>query len=160
MGKGFGWGAFYDDTVSLDLLTVGLCSHFYVGFGQRISNHTSKKARLLKFLVDEGHVKMANVEKIVHEYLLEMGEEMHLRHLRTEEFPDHLGSDAVFGYALKHEKIHPADVKFDHGEIAGEYVVASDGLLESVVEQLLTYKDPEPHNWPSSKDTCCAGCCC
>ncbi|MBI5798832.1 MAG: hypothetical protein HZB10_02785 [Candidatus Yonathbacteria bacterium] len=123
--------------------------------------YTEEKSRLLKFLLDGEYLEKEIIESAVHGYLLGIGRAMQEMHLRTRTFPDHLGSAAVFGYALKHGVIHPRDVTFDHGEIAGEYIVASDGLLEDILSQLISYKKFEIPRTPfSGADIFCGcGCC-
>lgn len=143
----------------LETLVAGLCSCFSIGiFSRTTIGYCEKDSKLLKFLVDGGYVERSDVERYVHGHLLALAGLMHARHLRTREYPDHLGSEAVFGYGIKHGKIHPKDVTFDHGEIAGEYIVASDGLLESAVEQLLTYVDPVAIEDQHPYDSLCPCC--
>ena len=142
----------------LDLLER-LCTGFEV-VDLRVMGYSEEKSKLLKFLFDGGYIEWKTVEDAVHEYLLELGCAMQVMHLRTRTFPDHLGSDALFGYAMKHEKVRPADVTFDHGETAGEYILASDGLLDDILGQLLTYKKLEmPQTFLQEIDSCCGGCC-
>lgn len=147
----------YNKQKGFEALVHGLCHCFDVSSFREAVVYKEADARLLKFLLDGGYVTTGVVGNHVHDQLLILSQEMHRRHIETRCFPDHLGSQAVFGYGLRYGKIHPKDVKFDHGEIAGEYIVASDGLLESVVEQLLTYKDPEPIVFSNSDDI---HCCC
>lgn len=131
-----------------------LCSNFRVLSGRKVLGYTEEASRLLKFLVEGEYLERNLVNEAVHYHLLEIGYATQLMHLHTGTFPDHLGSNEVFGYALKHEKVHPDDVTFDHGETAEEYILASEGLLEAVLDQLLSYKSPE-HLSSNSDDLCC-----
>lgn len=124
-----------------------LCSHFSIVDEREIIGHTEESSKLLKFLVDGGYLEQKLVEEAIHNRLLDLGCAMQILHLRTGTFPDHLGSDALFGYALKHGKIHPDDVTFDHDESATEYILKADGLLEAVFDRLLSYKGFESRHY-------------
>lgn len=130
-----------------------LCSNFSFWNGRNVLGYTEDRAKLLKFLVYGEYIEPKLVTEAIHKHLLEIGCAMQLMHLHTGTFPDHLGSNEVFGYALKHGKVHPADVTFDHGETAEEYILASEGLLEAVFDQLLSYRCPE--HLSSNDDLCC-----
>ncbi|OHA79514.1 MAG: hypothetical protein A2747_03680 [Candidatus Yonathbacteria bacterium RIFCSPHIGHO2_01_FULL_44_41] len=135
-----------------------LCSNFNVVSERQIMGYTEEASRLLKFLVKGGYLERKLVEEAVHNHLLDLGCAMQIMHLRTRTFPDHLGSVALFGYALKHGKVRPAEVTFDHGEIAGEYILAADGFLKHVVEQLFSYKRFEIPLFPRDHEAdhfCC-----
>lgn len=137
-----------------------LCSNFNVVNERHVMGYTEEASRLLKFLVDGGYLERNLVNEAVHFHLLDLGRAMQIMHLRTGTPPDHLGSDALFGYALKHERVHPSEVTFDHGEIAEEYILAADGLLEYVVGQLLSYKSFQiPRGSFKETNSCCGGCC-
>lgn len=136
-----------------------LCSGFSVMHARQVIGYTEASSKLLKFLIDGEYLEPKLVESAIHNRLLELGCEMQIIHLRTGIFPDHLGSEDVFGYALKHGKVHPADVTFDHGEAAEEYILASDGLLETVFGKLLSYKRPVAPLISNSDDVCCGTCC-
>lgn len=136
-----------------------LCSTFSVLHERQVIGYTEASSKLLKFLLDGEYIESKLVEEAIHNRLLELGCTMQIMHLRTGTFPDHLGSNEVFGYVLKHGKVHPDDVTFDHGETAEEYILASDGLLEAVFDQLLSYKRPVAHLLSHSGDVCCGACC-
>ncbi|MGB2580388.1 MAG: hypothetical protein WBC83_01720 [Minisyncoccia bacterium] len=135
-----------------------LCFGFSVLHARQVIGYTEESSKLLKFLVDGEYIESKLVQETIHDRLLELGCAMQIMHLRTGTFPDHLGSDTVFGYALKHGKVHPADVTFDHGETAEEYILESDGLLEAVFDQLLSYKNPQIPFSLRNNDICCGSC--
>lgn len=140
-------------------LVKRLCSNFSVMHARQVIGYTEASSKLLKFLIDGEYIESKLIESAIHNRLLDLGCAMQIMHLRTGTFPDHLGSEDVFGYALKHGKVHPADVTFDHGETAEEYILASDGLLETVFDQLLSYKRPVAPLISNSDDVCCGACC-
>lgn len=142
-----------------DGLLEKLCFGFSVFHAKQVIGYTEASSKLLKFLLDGEYIESKLVEEAIHNRLLDLGCAMQIMHLRTRTFPDHLGSNEVFGYALKHGKVHPDDVTFDHGETAEEYILASDGLLETVFDQLLSYKRPAAHLLSHSGDVCCGACC-
>lgn len=149
-----------ENYVLLQQTKADLLKRLCLGFNlidRLVMGYNEEKSKLLKFLVDGGYLEKNLVENTIHEYLLELGCGMQITHLRTKIFPDHLGSDALFGYAIKHERVHPSNVTFDHGETAAEYIVASDGLLDDVLSQLLAYKKFEILTLET--DSCCGSCC-
>ncbi len=63
------------------------------------------------------------------------------------EYPDNCGSKEVLGYFLNYCKQKGVTdfvtaIKFDHGETAEEYMNASKGLLDDVLEQLMLVSLP------------------
>jgi len=136
-----------------------LCFGFSVLHARQVIGYTEESSKLLKLLIDGEYIESKLVSEAIHNRLLELGCAMQIMHLRTGTFPDHLGSNEVFGYSLKHGKVHPADVTFDHGETAEEYILESDGLLEAVFDQLLSYKRPAEPLFSSKGGVCCGTCC-
>ncbi len=136
-----------------------LCSNFNVVNERHVVGYTEEASSLLKFLVENGYLEQILVEEEVHKHLLELGRAMQIIHQSTRTPPDHLGSEALFGYALKHGAVHPSEVTFDHGEIAGEYILEADGLLEFIVEQLLSYKSLQIAPSLKGSEIYCDGCC-
>lgn len=131
----------------LGVLVKDLCSSFNLSsFSERkILRYTEKKSKLLRFLLTEGYVKSSDIELFVHDTLIKLGEVTFTEHVQTRTAPDHCGnSHQALGYAMKHGGVPIPAVKFDHGETADEYIASAEGLLEAVVEQLLSYVEPPP----------------
>jgi hypothetical protein len=138
-----------------ELLISELCSSFHIFNSRVVVNYSEVHAQFLRLVLDGGYSPRKMAERAVHNRLLNIGTVMYQMHLKTKEFPDHLGSHDVFGYFLKHREELIQTVDFDHGETAEEYIKSADGLLESVVEQLLSYKNPEPVTLGKMDDCCC-----
>lgn len=103
-----------------------------------------KDAKLLIFLVKGEYGDRSLMNDYVHYRLLTLGEATFIEHIDTKIPPDHcLQSHRALGYAIRYNHIPFREIAFDHGETADEYVRSADGLLESVIEQLLTYKEPD-----------------
>ncbi|MDO8604429.1 MAG: hypothetical protein Q7K40_03470 [bacterium] len=120
-----------------------ICYGFGIEEERDVFGYTEEQSKFLKFVVDSEYIEMSLVNEAVHRYILEMGNGMYIRHLQTKEFPDHLGAAAVLGYALENKMISPKQITFDHGETADEYILASEGLLEHIVGQLLSFRTPK-----------------
>lgn len=125
-------------------LVDSLCCSFDIFDPRTVTSHTEEKANLLRFLVEGKYVQRKLVENAVLHRLLELGEDMYSRHLKNHESPDHLGSRDVFGFYLQTGRVPVEVIQFDHGETAEEYVKSSEGLVDSVIEQLFNYKKPKP----------------
>lgn len=122
------------------LVVDSLCCSFQIIVQRMVLGHTEQKAELLKFIVEHRDVPGRMVESAVKQHLIELGKDMYRRHLLTGQYVDHLGSTEVFGYYLKQGEVPLETIKFEDGETAEEYIKSADGLLESVINQLLNYK--------------------
>lgn len=109
----------------------------------KIGGYSQKKSKLLKFLLDDGYVTRRQVEELVHQRLLSIGRATYDEHMLPSRTPidNCFFSHVALGYALKHNHVPVENIRFEHGEHAEDYIKKADGLLESVIKQLLTYKD-------------------
>lgn len=100
-----------------------------------------KDALLVKWIIDNEYVPKKDIERAVHEGILQVGRSMFAWCCDDPlgNRPDHSLSTEALGYAMRHRAIsieEIATIRFDHGETPEEYIKSSEGLFEKVMLQL------------------------
>ncbi len=121
-------------------LIESLCCAFQIFDQRMVIFHTEEKSKLLNYLVENKYISRFMVASAVRHRLIDLGNEMYRQYLTTNQSPDHLGSQDIFGYYLKNNVQFIPSVHFDYGETADGYIKSSEGLVTSVLDQLFNYK--------------------
>lgn len=132
-----------------DILSKISTFELYESSVSRLSGNTIIliKAFLRLKIITEDELK-----KAVHDRLCGIGFENIQTHLKSFSwnyviYPDHTMSPVSIGYAIKYAGYLTPNlnlIKFDHGETAKYYIDMANGLLETVMSQILTAPKEAP----------------
>ncbi len=117
--------------------------------------------KILNCFIEENILNRKDIEKILHERLLQAGRQCFMQHLKEGIFPDHVSSPDALAYALGHNEFTAEEekqIQFDHGETKKDFIqLYGKSALEKTIHFLLTEQKNSISSISDESD--CDGCC-
>jgi len=116
-------------------------------------------SKILNCFLEEGVLSHEDIEKVLHEGLLQAGRQCFIQHLKAGIYPDHVISPQSLAYALDHNEFATEEekqIQFD-GETKEEFIQRyGKDILKKIIQFLQTEQKPSVSSISDESD--CGGC--